>query len=144
MAQLFRGMKEDARSRPEIGAGARTLSVRPGIDVSAQNADEMVGPGEEEGLSVTQDDPMNLPVHRRPPAFQGQGRDPVWGIDEADLGPDLRYHPEAKPKRPGHGFVEPARPMTLEAYQQALARTQSRWRKIEQKPAEGSWSYEDR
>jgi hypothetical protein len=79
-------------------------------------------------MSVSPDDPLNLPYFRRPPGFQGTGRDPVWALAEGDLGPDLRYRPD--PARPGHGFVEPARPMTLREYQQALARTRPLWRKV--------------
>jgi hypothetical protein len=126
MARLFRGMKEDADGCPEVGESARTLGVRPGIDVPAKDPGDFVHPGQG-GLSVGPDDPLNLPAHRRPPPFGGTGRDPVWVLDAGDLGPDLRYRPDLL--RSGHGFVEPVRPMTLGEYQQALARTRRLWRK---------------
>jgi hypothetical protein len=58
----------------------------------------------------------------------GTSKDPVWRIREADLGPNLLYRPDQT--RPGHGFVEPIRSMTLGEYQQALAQTQGYWQKI--------------
>jgi hypothetical protein len=81
---------------------------------------------------------LNLPKHRRPPESQGVGRDPIWGIDVDELGPDLAYRPD--PDRDGHGFVEPARPMSLGEYQDALRRTQDRWKKEEPSPNQGSTS----
>ncbi len=74
MPRLFRAMREDAAGFPETGPSARTLGVRPGIDVAATAPDEMVLPGQG-GISVSPDDPMNLPAFRRPPDFQGTGRD---------------------------------------------------------------------
>jgi len=79
-------------------------------------------------MSVSPDDALNLPYFRRPPALGGTSKDPVWQISEADLGPNLCYR--ADPARPGHGFVEPIRPMTLAEYQQALAQTRRLWQKI--------------
>ena len=125
MSNLFRGMKENA-GFPALDASARGLGVRPGIDVPAVALDDMVQPGTG-GVSVSPDDPLNLPVYRRPPAFQGTGRDPVWTIAEADLGPDLCFRPD--PTNPSHGFLEPSRPMTLQEYALAIARTQSLWRR---------------
>lgn len=68
---------------------------------------------------MSPDDPRNLPYFRRPPRLQGVGKDPVWSLSETELGPDLCYRPD--PTQPGHGFVEPARPMPLDEYQRALA-----------------------
>jgi hypothetical protein len=88
---------------------------------------DTVQPGQG-GLSVSPDDPGKLPFYRRPAAFQGTGRDPVWVIESADLGSDLTYRPD--PRNAGHGFIEPARPMTLDEYQRALQQTQSLWQKV--------------
>ena len=77
MTRLFRAMRKDADGFPEVGANARALGVRPGIDVLATLPSEMIQPGQG-GLSVSPDDPMNLPYFRRPPGFQGSGRDSVW------------------------------------------------------------------
>jgi hypothetical protein len=73
-------------------------------------------------------DVRQLPPHRRPPEFGGTGRDPVWGIDEKDLGPDLTYRPD--PDRDGHGFIEPARSMPLRDFQEAVERTASSWQLV--------------
>lgn len=124
MPRLYRGMKADPNGLPAIGPSARTLGVRPGIDVPAVRPSDSVSPGQD-GLSVTPDDPMQLPLIRRPAAFGGTGRDPVWMIDEADLGTDLVYRSD--PNRAAHGFIEPSRMMTLDEYQRALAATQPRW-----------------
>jgi hypothetical protein len=118
-------MKEDDQGYPEVGPGTRTLGVRPGVDVPAGSLGDMVYPGQG-GLSVSPDDPLHLPYFRRPPAWQGTGRDPVWTISGAELGPDLQYRPD--PGNARHGFVEPVRPMTLADYQVAIAGTQIRWR----------------
>ncbi len=126
MPRLFRAMKEGAEGLPEEGESARALGIRPGIDVLAGKPEEVVRPGQG-GLSVSPDDPLNLPAFRRPPEYQGVGKDPVWTITAAELGPDLSYRPD--PASAGHGFIEPARPMTLGDYRRALTRTRSLWRR---------------
>jgi hypothetical protein len=88
MPRLYRAMKEDPQGMPQLGASARALGVRPGIDVPATLASDMVQSGQG-GLSVSSDDPMKLPVYRRPNTFHGTGKDPVWVIDDADLGSNL-------------------------------------------------------
>ena len=79
-------------------------------------------------MSVAPDAPTNLPQHRRPPEYDGTGKDPIWGLQEAELGLHLRYVPDAVPT-PRHGVVEPAVSMTFEAYQQALEGTVPYWRR---------------
>lgn len=79
-------------------------------------------------MSISPDDPQNLPEHRRPPEFGGTGKDPVWGIGELDLGDLLAYRPD--PRHTSHGFIEPASTMTFEDYLQALHGTRGRWRRI--------------
>jgi len=121
-------MREDQDEKPEVGPTSRSLGARPGIDVAAVNPDDLIGPGVG-GMSVSPDNPLNLPAYRRPPAFQGTGRDPVWTLSVADLGPDLIYHPD--PSNPGHGFLEPARRMTVAEYQRALAQSRELWQRVE-------------
>lgn len=128
MTQLYRAMREVQEEKPEVAPTSRALGARPGIDVPAVAADDLIRPGEG-GASVSPDDPLNLPSFRRPPEFKGTGRDPVWSLSLADLGPDLTYRPD--PTNPGHGFLEPARPMTFAEYQRALAQTCDLWRKVE-------------
>jgi hypothetical protein len=124
--KLFRAMREAADGLPEVEPSSRGLGVRPGpgrnSDVSAVSGQDAVMPGGG-GMSVAPDDPLHLVSFRRPRSLGGTGRDPVWVIDVADLGPELTVRPDA----PGHAFVEPARLMTLQSFQQALAVTRDRW-----------------
>ena len=140
MPQLCRGMRENAVGYPEVRASSRTLGVRRSIGVPAKSRVDVVQPGQG-GLSVSPDDPVNLPRHRRPPDLQGVGKDPVWSIGDSDLGPDLVYR--ADPAQAWHGFVEPARSMSLDEYQDALAQTQSRWKKLPERSAVRSASNAD-
>lgn len=137
MPRLYRAMKEDPQGMPQLGASARTLGVRPGIDVPATMASDTVQ-SRQGGLSVSSDDPMNLPGYRRPSAFQGTGKDAVWAIDDADLGSNLSYRGD--PRKAGHGFIEPARLMTLDEYQRFLQQTHGLWRKVTSWPMSGSSS----
>ena len=121
---LLRGMKEANDGLPVVAPTARTLGARPLIDIPIdQNG--MVWPGTG-GISVTPNDPKKLPRHRRPRSLGGRGKDPVWGIPSSNLGAKLVYR--ADPKNPtGHGFIEPAYPMTFNEYQCALTKTRATW-----------------
>ena len=126
--RLYRSMRAGNDGLPITGPSARTLGVRPEVDIPV-DAHGSVQPGSG-GMSVSPDSPMNLPSHRRPANMGGTGKDPVWCIRACDLGPDLTYRPD--PKHPsGHGFVEPARPMSFVDYQRALEGTRGSWRCIE-------------
>jgi hypothetical protein len=127
MVRLYRAMQEDAQGLPILGASSRSLGVRPGRDVAALLPGELVHP-KAGGLSVSPDDPTNLPYYRRPPRWQGTGKDDVWEIDSSHLGPELVYRQD--PINPGHGFIEPVQTMTLDEYQNALSATQMLWQKI--------------
>ena len=116
-------MRAAADGLPLVGPTARTLGVRgvelaPHHDVPVSDPTDVVGPGQG-GLSVTPDDPLHLHPHRRPASLGGTGRDSMWEIDSADLGPDLVYRPD----HATHGLVEPAGAMTLGEFQFALAST---------------------
>lgn len=113
-------MREHPAGGPLPGPTARTLGVRPDDDLPVVAA--MVRPGTG-GMSVAPEPPTNLPEHRRPRSLQGSGKDPVWGIPLDQLGNDLTYRQD----RATHGLIEPAREMTIGAYQQALAGTAPRW-----------------
>ena len=123
---VYRSMIAAPDGAPAVGATARMLGVRPGIDIAVDTQGRVLpGTG---GLSVAPGDPLNLPRHRRPPEFDGTGADPVWSVRASDLGPDLAYRPD--PLAPArHGFVEPARPMSLVDFKRALARTRNHWRR---------------
>ncbi len=137
MSQLFRAMKEGPDGLPEEGGIARTLGIRAGIDVPVSKSEQLLQPGQG-GMSASPDDPLNLPVFRRPPEYQGVGKDPVWTITIAELGPSLVYRPDPTSAR--HGFIEPARPMPLADYQHALSQTRALWRKAMPTTAERSES----
>src|SRR5262249_45958891 len=108
--RLYRSMKRSEDGPPEVGPTARTLGVRVGVGIVV-GWDGFVRGGVG-GLSVVPDSPRHLPEHRRPPEYGGISKDNVWVIAVSDLGPDLVYRED--PDMPGaHGFIEPARTMTL-------------------------------
>jgi hypothetical protein len=121
-------MRQDVDALPLVGAAARLLGVRRGIDVIV-DAQGMVRP-KSGGKSVAPNDPLLLPMHRRPPELAGTGRDPVWSILIDDLDPRLTYRPD--PDNPdGHGFIEPKAAMTFEEFQETLATSRSVWELVE-------------
>jgi hypothetical protein len=123
--RLYRSMKAAMDRHPEFGRTARTLGVRPGIDIPL-DIDGRVAGGQG-GMSVAPDAPDNLPAHRRPPEHGGTGKDPIWELDVAGLGDELVYRED--PPMPGvHGFVEPSAPMMFAHYESALLATREAWR----------------
>jgi hypothetical protein len=123
MATLYRAIRIDYDGRPLLAPTARGLGVRPDIDIPVDDAG-MVEPGTG-GMSVAEGSLEHLPAHRRPPAHGGTGLDPVWRIEEDDLGEGLTYRLEEPP--PAHGMVEPAWGMHLEEFELALAETRDLW-----------------
>jgi hypothetical protein len=122
---LFRSMIEDIDGLPKLGSkSARYLGVRYPADVEAFDAHGLVGPGGG-GVSVSPDDPMNLPEHRRPEAMGGTGPDPVWMIRRADLGPLLNVAQTSRQ----HALLEPARKMTTSEFDAAVAATRGKWKR---------------
>jgi hypothetical protein len=121
--KLHRGMKETAEGLPEVGDTARTLGVRPGTDIPVAGGTVKPGTG---GMSVAPDTPRNLPEHRRPPELGGTGKDPVWQINESDIGPNLRFRQDS----PTHGVIEPAAEMGMDAFRKALSDLQGLWTKL--------------
>lgn len=128
--KLYRAMKVDADGLPVVEPSARGLGVRaadkaPHNDVQAASADDDVGPGTG-GMSVAPNDPANLPVNRRPAALGGFGKDPVWEIEDTELGADLSVRQDTQT----HSLVDVARTMTLAEYEAALAATRDQWRRV--------------
>jgi hypothetical protein len=121
---LYRGMSTAPGGRPVVGQSARMLGARPRIDIPIDPSGS-VHPGTG-GMSVAPDTPRNLPRHRRPPQYDGTGKDPVWSLQERTLGPNLRYVPDDVPLHT-HGVIEPAITMTFEDYQRALEETAPHW-----------------
>lgn len=121
---LYRSMKISANGLPMLGATARTLGIREGIDILVSSDQVKPNTG---GMSVSPPPPYNLPTHRRPAAFDGTGKDPVWEIKLVCLSAfQLQYRPD--PHQPNkHGFIEPIKEMPLEDYQQAIVATLHEW-----------------
>ena len=127
--KLYRSMTPASDGSPVVARSARALGIRTPHeaansqpDVTAIDPDEIIQPVTG-GMSVAPNDPANLPRFRRPPVLGGQGKDPVWEIDTADLGDELQF----KQDSPTHGLIEPAGPMTLKEFEQALAATRAKW-----------------
>jgi hypothetical protein len=123
--RLYRSMREGSDGQPERGRTARTLGVRPGVDILlAEDGSVAGGQG---GMSVAPDSLRNLPAHRRPPEHRGTGKDPIWEFDVDDLGDGLVYRED--PLMPGvHGFVEPAARTMFEEYESAVWAMGDAWR----------------
>lgn len=134
--KLYRAMKVGPDGRPVVGPAANLLGVRPGDrtpnDVNAVAPSDLVVPGTKDGMSVAPNDPANLIRHRRPAAFGGTGKEPVWIIDDTELPPELRFRQDA----PDHGLIEPATVVTLAEYQKSLESTRDKWQ-LAQVPSKG-------
>jgi hypothetical protein len=120
---VYRAMQESPGGGPMIGPTARTLGVRPGVDIPVVAGRVSPGTG---GLSVAPHSVMNLPDHRRPPALGGTGKDPVWGFDLDSLGSDLTFRQD----KVHHGLFEPAREMSIDELQAAIAAMAPGWTKL--------------
>lgn len=125
LIDIFRGMMA-SNDLPVLGDTKRTL----GAAANDITVDEhgMVHPNTG-GMSVSPNDPQNLPVHRKPPEFGGTGKDPVFTMNTEALPEGLQYRPD--PKDPAtHGFIEPNSSMKAEEYQDLIHSTQKNWSKI--------------
>lgn len=126
MATLFRVMRKDAfDGRPaessESGSG---LGVRVPWDIEPD--EEGIVHPDGRGMSV-RTAPRYFERHRRPPAFGGTGKHPLWSIESEDLPEYLTYRPDLG-DNPRHGVIEPSYSMDLEAFRDALASTRDDWR----------------
>jgi hypothetical protein len=120
---LFRAMREDRAGGPMVGPSARTLGVRPQVDIPVVAGQVRPNTG---GMSVAPDHPGNLHPLRRPVALGGAGKDPVWYIAVTALGSDLQFRQDSAT----HGLIEPARTMALDDLQKALEATKPNWKKL--------------
>lgn len=120
--KVYRSMRASVDNLPELRPDARSLGVRPGIDLPIAHGlvSESMG-----GMSVAPHSPMSLPPHRLPHKFGGTGKDPVWEFDLNELPPSLKFRQDSMM----HGLIEPANTMTLQQYEEALAQTRQSWRK---------------
>ena len=122
---LFRSMKGNVF--PERGEDARSLGVRPNIDVIIE--DGLVNPkklqsNDFQGMSVNTV-VSDLPEWRRPKAFGGNGPDKVWYISRRRIPPSLQVQQQGI--NPNHYVVAPVACMKYEDYKRDLQRTQVFW-----------------
>lgn len=138
--------------KPKIGRHARYLGIRPNIDIDvdrvpkdwidqngylqSSSEDNLLGTASplknremvevaiknQKGMSVSLSIEA-LPDFRRPPAFGGTGRDPLWQIDHDQITGDL----EAVQDSATHVSIMPKVTMLLEQYEAALASTSDAW-----------------
>ncbi len=142
----YRGMAEE-NGKPKVGRSARLLGVRPGLDIDVEqmpkswldeqgylkpeaewnSSDELVTvairntKGMSTSLSIE-----GLPPFRKPPAFGGTGKDPLWQIDDRKIVGVL----EAVQDSFTHVSILPKQTMLLSTYEAALANTQNDWEKV--------------
>jgi RHS repeat-associated protein len=123
---LYRSMIND-NGKPKIEPRKRAL----GATIGGKNPDivpdenGMVYPGQG-GMSTSPDTPWNLVEPRRPAAFGGKGKDPVWSIGSDELPEGLNPIRD----KPTHVTIEPAWPMHIDDFQSLLASTQNLWKLV--------------
>jgi hypothetical protein len=142
----YRGMAE-ANGKPKVGRSARLLGVRLGIDIDIEEIPkdwldeqenlrpetERKATGELVVVAIRSTKGMStslsiesLPAFRRPSAFGGMGRDPLWQIEDNKIGGEL----EAVQDSATHVSIMPRVTMLLEKYETALANTQNDWERV--------------
>lgn len=137
----------EENGKPKVGRSARLLGVRLGIDIDVEEMprdwlDEQ-GYLQPEAKRQSTGDPVavvlrntkgmstsltveSLPAFRRPAAFGGMGRDPLWQIEDSKISGDL----EAVQDSATHVSIIPRATMLLEKYETALVNTQNDWKKV--------------
>jgi hypothetical protein len=138
----------EANGQPKVGRSARLLGVRLGIDIEVEEmprdwldaqgylrpeADRkstggwvIVAIRNKKGMSTSLL-VESLPAFRRPTAFGGMGKDPLWQIEDSKIGHDL----EAVQDSATHVSIMPRVTMLLERYETALANTQNDWKRVD-------------
>jgi hypothetical protein len=137
----------EENGKPKVGRSARLLGVRPCIDVDvvkmprdclddqgylrSESARQSTGDlvnvamrstkGMSTALTIE-----SLPAFLKPAAFGGVGRDPLWQIEDSQIGGDL----EAVQDSATHVSIMPRVSMLLEKYETALTNTQNDWQKV--------------
>jgi hypothetical protein len=122
MSKFFRAMKSDNNNFPQLGQSARELGVRPNKDIPI-DAQGYVHP-QTGGMSVTVDNVMYLPAHRRPPNFNGTGKDPVFSINKEQLPKTLKARQQGSLH---HHLIEPSDIYTFTQYESNLYSTRPNW-----------------
>ncbi|WP_448522147.1 Tse2 family ADP-ribosyltransferase toxin [Schleiferia thermophila] len=137
----------EADGKPKVGRSARLLGVRLGIDIDIEEIPkdwldaqgylrpeaERKATGDVVIVAVRSTKGMStslsiesLPAFRRPTAFGGTGRDPLWQIEDSNIGSDL----EAVQDSATHVSIMPRVTMLLEKYETALANAQNDWERV--------------
>jgi hypothetical protein len=137
----------EENGKPKVGRSARLLGVRLGIDIDVvempkdwlndqgylRPETERKSTGELVVVALRSTKGMStslsiesLPAFRRPTAFGGMGRDPLWQIEDSQISGDL----EAVQDSATHVSIMPRVTMLLEKYETALANTQNDWQKV--------------
>lgn len=147
MARLYyRGMAA-RNGKPKLGRSACLLGIRPGVDIDVSHIlqgrldaqgclhpeTERNDSGVEVEVAIRNTKGMStslsiegLPSFRKPKAFGGTGRGPLWQIGSNHINGDL----EAIQDSATHVSIMPRVPMLLEQYEEALAKTQNYWQKV--------------
>lgn len=113
----------DVNGKPSSANSARGLGARPGKDIPVDprgNVAPKTG-----GISASPK-PEDLPTHRKPPKYEGTGKDPVWTIDSEDLGDKLKYEPDTTT----NGTIQPNKEMSMDEYQKELKNLEDKWNKV--------------
>jgi hypothetical protein len=137
----------EENGKPKVGRSARLLGVRLGIDIDVVEMSkdwldaqgylrpeaERKSTGELVVVALKSTKGMStslsiesLPAFRRPIAFGGMGRDPLWQIEDSQISGDL----EAVQDSATHVSIMPRVTMLLEKYETALGNTQNDWQKV--------------
>lgn len=128
---VMRAMRKHPDQLPIIGESGRYLGARPALPTVPHDGDIPVrddGTIEPEtgGMSVSPQPVTNLPLHRRPREYGGQGKGPVFVLDTDELPTQLQYRQDPKASH-RHGFIEPSRRMSFEEYQESIHATRALW-----------------
>jgi hypothetical protein len=132
---IYRAMIEDADGMPLLGPKAETLGIRRNKDIVPDGSGMVhrpnFQPGEPNGLSCA---PTigDLPLFALPQRWGGRNRRTViWGIDAADLVPELLAVEDSDPKRPTrHISIGPSLTMAFDDYVELIEATRSKWKKV--------------
>lgn len=119
---LYRTMAEN-NAVPACRDSASGLGVRVS-DVTFNDDGEVLPGGG--GMSVTPDDPRDMPPRLRPEYLGGTGKHPLWRVVDSKLPTTLQFRQDDE----NHGVVEPASPMTLETCRKQLCDTAPLWEAV--------------
>lgn len=119
---------------PKLGGSPKKLGIRlppnpkPDIQPDVNGYVHPPTTANPEGMSCAPKI-QDLPAHRRPVPWNGTeltASFKVWEIEESDLGPDLIAFRGSR----NHITIGPARKMTVQEFQAALAATRSKWKEV--------------